>query len=88
MLLRPAGGKHGVEPVVLLTVPYRVEGSLVELADIHLIVDVLLSLEYFSLLSEGLVSETEIVGNMRSTALVGAALCRNEYDTIYRFPNL
>ena len=81
MLLRPAGSEYLVEPVVLLAVPYTVELGLGELADIHLIVDIVLGTEQFSLLAEHLVGEAEVVGHMRGTALVGAALCRNEYDT-------
>ena len=75
MLLRPAGSEYGIEPVMLLTVPYRVKGSLVELSDICLIVDVLLGLEYLCLLSEGLVGEAEVVGDVRGAALVCTGLC-------------
>ena len=88
MLLRPAGSEHGVEPVVFLAVPYTVELGLGELADIHLVVDIVLGSEQFRPLAEHLARKAEVVGHMRGTALVGTALCRNEYDTIYRFPNL
>ena len=75
VLLRPAGSEHGIEPVVLLTVPYCVEGSLVELSYIGLVVDVLLCIEYFGFLSEHLVGEAEVVGDVRGAALVCTGLC-------------
>lgn len=70
MLLRPAGSEYLVEPVMLLTIPYAIEQSLVKLPDIHLIINISVRVENFRLLSEGLVGETEVVGYMRGTALV------------------
>ena len=70
MLLRPAGSEYLVEPVMLLSIPYAIEQSLVKLPDIHLIINISVSVENFRLLSEGLVGKTEVVSYMRGTALV------------------
>ena len=73
---------------MFLAVPYGLESLRSKEADVLLIVDVVMGSEQFRPLAEHLARKAEVVGHMRGTALVGTALCRNEYDTIYRFPNL